>query len=103
MSDSPTIADDLKAARALLEKGWCKNALEDGRGNCCVLGAIALATAGNAYEWNDRSQHAAVLVADQLPGGALMTLMNVNNAYDTTQQDMLNLMDKALAELGALA
>lgn len=99
MPDS-TIADELKAARALLAKGWCQHALER-NGSYCAFGAINKAVTGDAMSYGAGQRlgpYAAIM--DIVPGCDIAAF---NNAETTTQQDVLNLFDKALAELGALA
>lgn len=93
----------LKGARAEVAKGWCKNALERG-GSVCAIGAIARAVHGSAQasvSEHDVSQAAWSIVKDHVPGG--IPLSYYNNAETTTQQDVLDLFDKALADLGGLA
>jgi hypothetical protein len=98
-----TIADDLKAARALLEKGWCKHVLEDGKGGHCALGAIVRATTGDDYGWNQRAVDAAVFMGNRTPGGQVNDLVAFNNAAETTPQDVLDLFDSAIAVASELA
>lgn len=101
---------DLTAARAEVEKGWRKNGFEDGAGNVCAVGAINRVTFGCA-------------ALGIIPRGAPQRLSRRNVAYDalrakvpsdisvpeynddpaTTRQEILNLFDKALADLGGLA
>jgi hypothetical protein len=99
MSNS-TIADDLKAARALIEKGWCKDALRLGN-TYCAIGALSKVTEGDVYACTSRGDAAYHAVRKMLPAG--VDIADFNNAPETTRQDVLNLFDKALAELGALA
>lgn len=106
MSDS-TIADDLKAARALLEKGWYQGGLTDYMGNMCVIGALNKVCCGDIIAlfegegWTRRDAAVDVLRRILAPLGT--DIAEFNDAYTTTHEDVLNLFSKALAELGALA
>lgn len=101
MPDS-TIADDLRAARALVERGWFKGWLTDGQ-RVCAVGALNIACNGSAAgipldDW-ERRDAAAALLRQHLT----QEIAYFNDDPETTKQDVLNLFDKALADLGALA
>lgn len=108
MPDS-TIADDLVRARSeLVARGWCKHVLQDYEGNICALGAVHMAIIGRSdLSFNDdgfeRCTDAQRVLAAVLEDRFLKSVSAFNDDIDTTQQDVLNLFDKALAELGALA
>lgn len=99
-----TIADDLKAARALVNEGWCQGDLADAHGGVCAIGALNLICVGSVYisvgGYPRRDAAVDALKRLLMPG---QYLHEFNDASTTTQQDVLSLFDKALAELGALA
>lgn len=97
-----TVIDDLLEVRTVLERGWCKGALEDGRGRFCLLGAIGVVTAGSAYEWNARSVDVYVVVWPLLPG-RYQRMDDFNNAPATAHGDVLGLVDKGLEALAVAA
>jgi len=102
-----SVIDDLKAARDEVEKGWCKFALEDKEGNVCVLGAIQRAIDWNAFHTTVPNGHRLFVAIDALarvlPEFAKGSVVVYNNHSSTTKEDVLNLFDKALADLGGLA
>jgi hypothetical protein len=84
----------LIAARAEVEKGWCKHALEDDGGNVCLLGALNRAEVGDAYGHGD-APGPYVALCNALPNQRLAP-HEFNNAPDTTQTDVLALFDRAI-------
>lgn len=110
---------DLKAARAeLVARGRCTGRLSLDDGRVCALGAVAAATLGgelSAIGYDDlvENQRAkrvwgALLSAlgqppTPLDVGFSNDVDGFNDRRSTTDDDVLNLFDKALAELGGLA
>jgi hypothetical protein len=102
MSAMGAVVDDLLEVRTVLERGWCKGALEDGKGRYCLLGAIGLVTTGSAYEWNARSVDVYEVVWPLLPS-KYHRMDDFNNAPATTHADVLGLVDEALEALAVAA
>lgn len=110
---------DLKAARAeLVKRGRCTGNLMSQDGRVCALGAVAVAVmqddlTGIGYDElfdNPRANKAwgALLSAlgqppQPLDVSFLDDVDGFNDSVATTDADVLNLFDKALAELGGLA
>lgn len=96
-----TVADKLREARALIERGWTQgNYVEEG---CyCALGAIGMAVVGNPTAPSFMCGYPAisgVVRALGLPLG-LRTSSGVadwNDAPDRTQAEVLAVFDKAIA------
>src|SRR6266567_343565 len=96
-----TTSQVLQEARQLIEQGWCQDALRiadpvTGEWSYCVMGALRVTA--------NRSELCAVvlLLADHLPLGgkdndhpdlAILRLVDFNNAYDRTQEEVLALFD----------
>ena len=56
------VADKLDEARALIEKGWARDAYrKDGR--YCAIGAIRAAVNGDPFEWSEEAYAAERLFA----------------------------------------
>ena len=114
-----SVVDDLKAARAEVEKGWCKRTFGDSEGNVCTRGAVNTAVSGDPFalyaavvepatmdDWWERQAAACEQLRKHIPPAAVTGLEPIaefNDAPTTTKQDVLNLFDKALADLGGLA
>lgn len=105
-----SVIEDLKAARHYIEQnGWTQGALrniEDG--SICAMGAVCLAAGMQIgsptsvlVEW-DRHQEMYDELKKHVPEG-FFDVAAYNDDPATTKQDVLNLFDKALAELGGLA
>lgn len=90
----------LTAARAEVAKGWCQRALEDEHGNVCALGALNRVTSGDARCDQEMPEGLYGVLWDHVPDH--QSVASYNNAETTTQQDVLNLFDKALSDLGGL-
>lgn len=104
MTSSVAVVKILQSARAEVAKGWCKNQLEDQDGNVCVVGAIHRADLGSARALTCLTldgAHAFEEVQAHVPRGERLDLYN--NAKTTEKQDVLDLFDKTLADLGGLA
>lgn len=89
-------------ARGILSAGhWCKGRGTDGRGNVCAFGAI-----GRAIHEFDIPMPItfAVDIADRMRKHTPdhIGLANYNDAETTTLADVLEVFDKAIAELGAV-
>ena len=110
---------DLQAARTeLVLRGRCTHTLIDDGGRVCALGAVGIASVEGFLELDEghreasldvvpraiRAQHA--LAACLLPlksAGDRAVVWRFNDAGRTTDRDVLDLFDKALAELGGMA
>lgn len=106
---------DLKAARAeLVARGRCMgDFVRDGK--VCALGAIGVATTEGFIQM-DREARAAAVFCDRRPKRAEAALRARlftdpddgevfvwNDDLNTTDQDVLDLFDKTLADIGGLA
>jgi hypothetical protein len=101
-----TVADDLKTARQhLVERGWNQGGLING-GRVCAMGALNLACWGEVRPGLnadvDRRGPAFAALAKHVPSEFGDEVAMFNDAPTTEFEDVLNLFDKALAELGAL-
>jgi hypothetical protein len=103
-----TASDILAEAKAILERGWCKGALEKD-GSFCALGAVDMATVGStSFDLTElsidhplfapRTNATSTLraLAKELTGKA--SIADYNNDPSTTHQDVLNWFDKAIAQ-----
>lgn len=120
------LIDDLKAARQeLVTRGRCTKDLVSDDGRVCALGAVGVAVVENFIEMhtyddvaafaeveflNDRTRAVVQALCDHLPvletldhGVYTEPLWRFNDKQSTTDRDVLNLFDKALADLGGLA
>lgn len=123
-----TVIDDLKAAKAeLVTRGRHTGSLVGPYGRICLLGAIGAATLENflAFATHNPREAFSDLASEQRPRavvGALLPhvgrplwggytegepdptewLWAFNDDKATTDQDVLDLFDKALADLGGL-
>jgi len=87
------ILDRMKEFLSTPEK-WCKRSLEK-NGQYCILAAFNLAHHGNIYSYDfyTASYSNVFYVLNALtPSGSMV---NYNNANDTTYADTINLIDKA--------
>lgn len=96
MTNTQLIAD-LKATRERIARGWCPNGPLDDDGNVCILMA-ANRICGEMSRWYAIRQ----ALNDHLPTG-YSEVYKYNDAEHTTLQDMFDLIDKTLADLGGLA
>lgn len=121
MADEQLITD-LKAARAeLVKRGRCRGRLVTESGQVCARGATAVVAADKfealylsrakdaqgdqswTYELTTpRARLAEQALRRHLPG-PYRGIESFNDDLRTTDQDVLNLFDKALADLGGLA
>lgn len=102
---------DLKAARReLVARGRCREKFVDDD-KVCTLGAVGMAVVCGFTEMTDDAREAA-LYFDPRCNRVRRALSNLlgewavedfNDASDTTDQDVLDLFDKTLADLGGLA
>lgn len=97
------LADTIKTARGVVAQGWCQKHFSDGNGNHCAWGAVLEALAPlqeqhhrTAYFESQEFLHKLA----QAQGHP--SVFDFNDAPTTTQRDVLDFFDKALAELGAL-
>lgn len=101
--------DIIKGAREILSdpRHWCKGGYTDGKECYCILGAMSMAAHGNPYafgvEYQTTLARAAEMVAQHTPfDPSAYTAATFNDDPITTHQDILNILDKTLADLGAL-
>lgn len=113
---------DLKAARAeLVARGRCRGQLVNEDRQVCVRGAVGVVISpkfeemylnpiysGGIPNWArelsedwQRVRRVESVLQAHVPGGTRIELWN--DDPETTDEDVLNLFDKALAELGGLA
>lgn len=99
-----SVIDDLKMARAAVERGWHQFGLTNGVGGVCVVGAVEVACFSVAHMGVDMVRCGAALdeLGKHLPS-TLWAIVGYNDAPTTTKQNILDLFDKALASLGGLA
>lgn len=110
-----TIAD-LKAARdVLVTRGRCRDRLLDiDTGRVCLLGALCMASLDGfeqeyrdgvgVHEYMTRPTRARHALEKQLCSiGFELPVFFFNDTEETTDQDVLDLIDKTLAGLGGLA
>ena len=121
-----TLISDLKATKQeLINRGWARGALQNTRGNVCILGAIGMATQEYFPELCKVSEAEAFIDLTKSPrandivatlGRYLdKTLTEEESGHDdffertywfndhkAEKQDVLDLFDKALADLGGL-
>jgi hypothetical protein len=92
-------ADTIQAARELLSDPtrWGKGKTRPTPESYCLASAISRNCLGVTY-----NEYKAItdLVGQHVPGGMALTIYN--DHPDTTHEDILNLLDKTLADLGAL-
>lgn len=102
-----SVVEDLKAARAIVAKGWHKGGITDGKGNYCAVGAMNMVLHGTAaWAWVDdggfrrRRDQMMDAVNAQIPSH--LVIADYNDARSTTKQDVLDVFDKAIANLGGV-
>jgi hypothetical protein len=79
-------------ARAMIARGWCKDALNDDKGSVCIVGALHLMSDGvdRGLVWGSWSAMTA-----QIPGG--VSPPTYNNDPNTTHADVIAVFDRAIA------
>lgn len=105
----------LERAKTLIEGGWCQNANTDGNGNFCLRAAIGLASGAMAerngfvyfkdgpntlpMQKDDLAAKEALIdqLINQLPDDALLSIPFWNDLPTTTQADVIDLLDRAIA------
>jgi hypothetical protein len=88
------IAEKLKEARALIERGWCQKSFEkDGR--YCIEGAVM-----TLYDSLDTGQYKAVLTALESEIDTV-SLISWNDRRGRKQHEVLDLFDRAIAKAEA--
>lgn len=113
-----TIADLKGARRELVARGRCRDQLlEVDTGRVCLLGALCMASvdgfehqyglkAAGAAEYMTRPKRARKALEEQLRSIDAkwdgVPAFYFNDAEETTDQDVLDLIDKTLAGLGGL-
>lgn len=77
----------IKAAKILMEDGWCKGGLRNHDWNYCVLGATRMAKYGTIYPgYRDEGP---LFPTD---GAEEFAAVKFNDAPDTTKEDVLTLL-----------
>lgn len=101
----------LEATQVLIARGWNQHALTDGKGAYCLKGAIGIAT-GAMFDIGGEviytksltsaslCQYLMGVVASQLPE-PFESIPAFNDQPDTTRDDVLAVLDKAIAAVGA--
>jgi hypothetical protein len=89
-----TTLDVLIAARAEVEKGWCKYTLERGTGEVCAIGALRRVKAKGEVLGSGVVQ--ALTEALPRPFRASVEIANFNDLSTTTKADVLALFDRAI-------
>lgn len=85
------VADKLREAKALIERGWCQHTLSTEDGSVCIRGAIF-----SAFDADDFKEEVR---ADQLlkaATGYKGYLGDWNDAPERTQAEVLAAFDKAI-------
>jgi hypothetical protein len=105
-ADRVTVAGDLANAREIVRTRWYKGGLTDGV-NVCAVGAIresitGLPTVTLSSPWFYRCLAAEAVVQEKLPAEYEGSIAGFNDDSETIHQDVLDLFDKALAELAAI-
>ncbi len=94
----PTLAEDLRAAKALIDtpekwhQGWYRN----GKGAFCALGACREVTHGKGGDASPAATALKEALPDKWP-----TVVIFNDAADTTHADIMALFDRAIKHLEA--
>ena len=103
-----SVIEDLRAAKDIVAKGWYRGWVTDGKGNYCAVGALNKVSGFMDAESPIpehlclRRDQAYEVLRAYLPV-PYREVAEYNDAKSTTHQDILNLFDKALADLGGLA
>lgn len=101
----PTLRTLIRA-REILEKGWCKAALaKDARGRAVKPSdpaAVSWCLAGAAFraalkERSPTYAAATLEIIDALPACAGESIGIFNDQYDTTKDDVLRILDRAIS------
>lgn len=92
--------DILLAACDVLDKrGWCQGLIQNGDGNVCALGALALVCTGDAFDWMDEDfLTARSALMEHLPCGSVSVW---NNRPGRTAEDVKELFAKTAADIGS--
>lgn len=105
------LIDDLKATKeALKEHGRCKGDYGTAEGRVCLLGAMGLVIFDNVYalrncggyEMEGWKRYRAVCDAIRTTLPDCQHLPDYNDSESTTDSDIYNVIDKALAEVGGM-
>lgn len=103
-------AEIISLSRKITERGWCSHGARNIYGQGCMVTNLesAMKLAGFANEAPVLDQVAMVLeemvpeMVDWFSGISPLSKLAHYNDFHATHQDVLDLHDKALAELGAL-
>lgn len=101
----------LMEARAIVQRGWNQHAVTDGKGAYCLKGAIGIASGamvdrGGEVAYTKSVTNACLyqfvmgVVASQLPE-PFESIPAFNDQPDTTRDDVLAVLDKAIAAVSA--
>lgn len=96
-----TLADDLRAARSLIDtpEKWCRNEFFKGNA-CCILGAGQKATGRNAVDFEYYKALSVALPASFVPDDSNWdgAVPQFNDDPATTHADIMALFDRAIAK-----
>lgn len=95
-----TLHDDLVAAKALIDapEKWGQGEYETSPGCYCALGAVAKATGVDPAPWNvEVGVLYDALKAALPPKAARLSVVDFNDAPETTHADIMALFDRAIA------
>jgi hypothetical protein len=83
----------LQKARDIIANGWCKYRAEDGQGNHCALGAIAVATPS-------KKEFVELLkILHSIVPRPFISIANFNDSPITIQVDVIALFERAIAHV----
>jgi hypothetical protein len=107
---SQQVIADLQGAREIVRTRWQKGGLSNGT-HFCAIGAVRQAIIGSPVitvitmgsPELGRTIRAEEALAAKLPAEYGNNIAEFNDAKATTHQDILDLFDKTLADLGGLA
>ena|ERR1700754_2450039 len=104
------VVEDLKATRDIVAERWCPKGMEDGE-NVCIMGALNTVTYGtvrpvvmphiDTIEVRRMAAYQALM--KHLDTSRFDGIARFNDDDATQHRDVLNLIDKTLADLGGMA
>lgn len=91
-----SVKENLIAARALIDtpEKWGKGSFRAVDGCLCAVGALGVATTGNAHDWSASAYNA---LYDALPETAYAGVPSYNDNPNTTHAEIMALFDRAIA------
>lgn len=84
----------IQAKQVIVDNGWCQGKVMNAAGQCCMAGALNLATAGdvNRYYGTGREE-ARRFLGKFVPYGGVVEF---NDADGRTKEEVLAIFDKAI-------